>query len=64
MVYAITNLGRDKDALVLMDPATCEEKEGLYTNDTYDLAGVWYSEKEKKLLGVSYEGHKLSLIHI
>ena len=29
MVYAITNLGRDKDALVLMDPATCEEKEGL-----------------------------------
>ena len=34
MVYAITNLGRDKDALVLMDPATCEEKEVLYTNDT------------------------------
>ena len=43
MVYAITNLGRDKDALVLMDPATCEEKEVLYTNDTYDLEGVWYS---------------------
>ena len=36
MVYAITNLGRDKDALVLMNPATCEEKEVLYTNDTYD----------------------------
>ena len=63
MVYAITNLGRDKDALVLMDPATCEEKEGLYTNDTYDLAGVWYSEKEKKLLGVSYEGHKGTTRH-
>ena len=26
MVYAITNLGRDKDALVLMDPATCGRK--------------------------------------
>ena len=63
MVYAITNLGRDKDALVLMDPATCEEKEVLYTNDTYDLAGVWYSEKEKKLLGVSYEGHKGTTRH-
>ena len=63
MVYAITNLGRDKDALVLMAPATCEEKEVLYTNDTYDLAGVWYSEKEKKLLGVSYEGHKGTTRH-
>ena len=50
-------------ALVLMDPATCEEKEVLYTNDTYDLAGVWYSEKEKKLLGVSYEGHKGTTRH-
>jgi len=46
-----------------MDPATCEEKEVLYTNDTYDLAGVWYSEKEKKLLGVSYEGHKGTTRH-
>lgn len=63
MVYAITNLGRDKDALVLMDPATCEEKEVLYTNDTYDLEGVWYSEKKKKLLGVSYEGHKGTTRH-
>ena len=63
MVYAITNLGRDKEALVLMDPATCEEKEMLYTNDTYDLEGVWYSEKEKKLLGVSYEGHKGTTRH-
>ena len=35
----------------------------LYTNDTYDLAGVWYSEKEKKLLGVSYEGHKGTTRH-
>ena len=58
LVYAITNLGRDKSALVLMDPATCEELEQLYTNDKYDLRGIWYSDAQKKLQGVSYEGHK------
>ena len=58
LVYAITNLGRDKSALVLMDPATCEELEQLYTNDKYDLGGIWYSDAQKKLQGVSYEGHK------
>ena len=58
LVYAITNLGRDKSALVLMDPATCEELEQLYTNGKYDLGGLWYSDAQKKLLGVSYEGHK------
>lgn len=39
-VYAITNLGRDKTALVLMDPATCREIETLCTDDTYDLDGL------------------------
>lgn len=47
MVYALTNIGRDKTALVLMDPATCEEKEVLYTNDKYDISGLGYSELKK-----------------
>ena len=58
LVYAITNLGRDKSALVLMDPATCEELEQLYTNDKYDLGGLWYSDAQKKNCWRSYEGHK------
>lgn len=57
-VYAITNLGRDKTALVRMDPATCEELEELYTDDRYDLSGIWYSTAQKRLLGASYLGHK------
>lgn len=56
-VYAQTNIGRDKTALVVMDPSTCEEKEVLYINDTYDLNGSWYSTAQQKLLGVSYTGH-------
>lgn len=47
MVYALTNIGRDKTALVLMDPATCEEKEVLYTNDKYDISGLGYSELKR-----------------
>lgn len=63
MVYALTNIGRDKAALVLMDPATCEEKEVLYTNDKYDIAGVGYSEAKKKLVSVSCIGHKGNIRH-
>lgn len=62
-VYAVTNLGRDKSALVLMDPATCREIEEIYTNDKYDLGGIWYSNVDKKLLGASYMGHKGTTRH-
>lgn len=62
-VYAVTNLGRDKVALVLMAPATCEEIEQLYVNDKYDLDNIWYSDAQKKLLGVSYTGHKGTARH-
>ena len=63
MVYALTNIGRDKTALVLMDPATCEEKEVLYTNDKYDISGLGYSELKKKLISVSCTGHKGTIRH-
>lgn len=62
-VYAITNLGRDKTALVRMNPSTCEELEELYANDRYDLGGLWYSDVQEKLLGVSYTGHKGTVRH-
>lgn len=57
-VYATTNIGRDKTALVLMDPATCKEEMVLYANDTYDISGVNYSDAKKKLVSVSYMGQK------
>lgn len=62
-VYASSNIGRDKTALVRMNPATCEEIEELYTNDKYDLGGVNWSDKEKKLLSVAYVGHKNTVRH-
>ena len=63
MVYALTNMGRDKTALVLMDPANCEEKEVLYTNDKYDISRLSYSELKKKLIAVSCTGHKGTIRH-
>ncbi len=62
-VYAGTNIGRDKSVLVLMDPATCEELELLYENDTYDISNISYSRKRKKLLGVFCSGHKDPVRH-
>ncbi len=62
-VYAGTNIGRDKSVLVLMDPATCEELEMLYENDTYDISNISYSRKRKKLLGVFCSGHKDPVRH-
>lgn len=63
MVYALTNIGRDKTALVLMDPKTCEEKEVLYMNDKYDISALSYSEKKNRLTVVACEGHKGMIRH-
>ncbi len=63
LVYAATNLGRDKMALVLMDPATCEELELLYENPRYDVGSIVYSRKRKKLLSAYCTGHKEPVRH-
>ena len=63
LVYAATNLGRDKIALVLMDPATCEEKEFLFEHPKYDVAGIAYSRRRGKLLTVFCSGHKDPVRH-
>lgn len=62
-VYAATNLGRDKVALVLMNPATCEELEHLYAHEQYDVSSISYSRKRKMLLAVYCQGHKDPIRH-
>jgi len=56
-LYTISNIGRDKDALVIYDPQTAKETEMLYENDKYDISSASYSRKDKKLQGVSYMAH-------
>ncbi len=50
MVYALSNLERDKNALVIFDIANGKESEVILEIDEADLSGVVYSEKDKKLL--------------
>ncbi len=63
LVYAATNLGRDKVALVLMDPADCSELELLYEHPQYDISSISYSRRRKKLLSVYCTGHKEPVRH-
>ena len=62
-VYAATNLGRDKVSLVLIDPATCEELEQLFSHEKYDVEGISYSRKRGKLLAAFCSGHKDPVRH-
>lgn len=56
-LYATSNLGRDKSALVIFNPKTGQEEKFLYENSSYDISGIAYSKKEKDLKGVSYMAH-------
>lgn len=62
-VYAVTNIGRDKSALVIMDPRTCEEKEVLFQHERYDVSTMTYSRLRKRLLSVYCTGHKTPIRH-
>lgn len=57
-LYASSNLGRDKAAIVIFDPATGKEEEVLFENNDFDVYGLTYSRKDKKLLDANYTGIK------
>ena len=62
-VYAATNLGRDKTALVEMNPATAEEVRLLYEDEQYDVSSLNYSRRRKKLLSCYCTGHREPVRH-
>ncbi len=57
-LYVITNIGRDKSALVEYDPAAKKEVKELYANNDYDLGDVFYDKRRKVLASVSWTGEK------
>jgi len=46
-LYVVSNLGRDKAAVVLVDPATGKEERVVYARDDYDVQSVVFSKKRK-----------------
>lgn len=57
-LYATSNLGRDKSAAVIFDPATGETMEMLYENADFDVSGISYSRKRKVITSASYTSWK------
>jgi dipeptidyl aminopeptidase/acylaminoacyl peptidase len=57
-VYATSNLGRDKSAVVLFDIKNGKEIEVLYENDDFDVSGVSYSRKRKVITSASFTSWK------
>jgi len=56
--YVITNLGRDKTALVEFDPLAKKEVKELYANPDNDLDGAFFDRQKKVLVNVSWTGVK------
>jgi len=57
-IYVVSNIGRDKTALVEYDPMTKKELKELYSNPDYDLEGVFYDRKKKSLVNVTWTADK------
>ncbi len=57
-MYVISNIGRDKMALVEYDPVLNKEVKEIYANKEYDLDGIVYDRKNKKLISTSWAGEK------
>jgi dipeptidyl aminopeptidase/acylaminoacyl peptidase len=57
-LYAVSNLGRDKTAAVIFDPATSLEDTVLYENPDYDVDQLVYSRARKVLTAARYTSWK------
>jgi dipeptidyl aminopeptidase/acylaminoacyl peptidase len=57
-LYALSNRGRDKTAIVIFDPATASEEEMLFEHPDVDVSSVTYSRKRKVLTAITYDTWK------
>ena len=53
-IYASSNLGRDKQAIVVFDPVTATEIDKIYEHPEVDVYGITESDKRKIITGVGY----------
>ncbi|KQM66378.1 peptidase [Pedobacter sp. Leaf216] len=58
ILYAISNVNRDKNALVALDLKTGKEKQVLFANDTLNVVDAKYSRPQRKMLFVTCETWK------
>ncbi len=58
VLFAISNVNRDKNALVALDLKTGKEKQVLFGNDTLNVVDAKYSKSKKKMIFVTCESWK------
>jgi len=58
VVYAISNINRDKSAMVQVDCNTGKEIKILFSNDSLNITDAQYSKRKKKMSFVVYETWK------
>lgn len=58
LLYALTNIGRDKTILALYDPAAKKEVKEIFANNEYDLYGIFYDRKKQTLVDVRWTAEK------
>lgn len=58
VIFAISNVNRDKSALVELDCSTGKEVKVLYGNDTINITEAQYSRKKQRMSFVIYETWK------
>lgn len=58
-LYVMSNLGRDKTALIEYDPVKNKEIKLIFSHPDVDLAHIMTSKKRRKLTGVSYVTWKM-----
>ncbi len=57
-LYAVSNIGRDKQAVVTIDPRDGKELEKLYENPEVDISALAYSKKRKVVTFAAFDTWK------
>lgn len=57
-IYASSNIGRDKSAIILFNLKEGKEIEEIFAHNDVDVDNLSYSRKQKKLISVSYNTDK------
>lgn len=63
-LYALSNIGRDKMAIVLFDLSLGMETKVLYEHDKVDLEGLNFSHNRKVLTHYYYTDWKMTMVHL
>ena len=57
-LYAVSNIGRDKQAVVTIDPSNGKELETIYENPEVDVSALAYSKKRKVMTLAAFDTWK------